>query len=149
MGLTSRDLTWPSCQCAVCVCVCVCVYACMCARVCACVCVRACVCTCVHVYVCTYLHNYVGILCFPPNIFFLTCHLNDVILNYVFFIEIPFIQFGCLLLVCPLLCFFLPFVVVCLSSLTWRRLSVESACLFLSLFVVHWWVQFPSSFPKK
>ena len=44
------------------------------------------------------------------------------------------------------LCFFLPSVVVCLSSLTWRRLSVESACLFLSSFVVHWWVQFPSPF---
>ena len=28
------------------------------------------------------------------------------------------IQFGCLLLVCPLLCFFLLFVVICRSSLT-------------------------------
>ena len=73
-----------------------------------CVCVRVCVC----------LHNSVGLLRFPPNIFSLTRHLNDVILNYVFFVEIPLIQFGCLLLVCPLLCFFLPSVVVCLSSLT-------------------------------
>ena len=73
---------------------------------------------------------------FPPNIFFLTLHLNDVILNYVFFVEIPLIQFGCLL-VCPLFCFFLLSVVVCLSSLTRRRLNVESACLFLSPFVVH------------
>ena len=50
-------------------------------------------------------------------------------------------------LVCPLLCFFLPSVVVYHSSLTCRRLSVESTCLFLSSFIVHWWVQFPSSFP--
>ncbi len=82
--------------------------------VCVCVCARARVCVCV----CVCLHNYVGLLRFPPNIFFLTRHLNDVILNYVFFVEIPLIQFGCLLLVCPLLCFFLPSVVVCLSSLT-------------------------------
>ena len=61
-------------------------------------------------------------------------------------VEIPLIQFGCLLLVCPLLCFFLPSLVVYLSSLTWRRLSVESACVFVSSFVVHWWVQFPRSF---
>ena len=31
------------------------------------------------------------------------------------------IQFGCHILVCPLLCFFLLFVVVCLSSFTWWR----------------------------
>ena len=28
--------------------------------------------------------------------------------RYVFFVKIRFIQFGCLLLVCPLLCFFIP-----------------------------------------
>ena len=28
-----------------------------------------------------------------------------------------------------------------------KTLSVETACLFFSSFVVHWWVQFPSSFP--
>ena len=73
---------------------------------------------------------------------------TEVILNYVFFVEIPLILFGCLLLICPLLCFFLPSVVVYLSSLTWRRLSVESTWLFLWLFVIHWRVQFPSSFPN-
>ena len=99
-----------------------------------CVCVRMCVC--------------VGLLRFPPNIFSLTRHLNDVILNYVFFVEIPLIQFSCLLLVCPLLCFFLPSVVVYLSSFTWRRLNVESASVFVLSFVFLWWVQFPSSFPK-
>ena len=52
------------------------------------------------------------------NIHFLTRLVNDVILNYVFFVEIPLIQFGCLLLVCPLLCFVLPSFVVCFSSLT-------------------------------
>ena len=88
----------PTCSVCVSVCVCVCVCACMCVRVC--------------------LHNSVGLLRFPPNIFSLTRHLNDVILNYVFFVEIPLIQFGCLLLVCPLLCFFLPSVVVYLSSFT-------------------------------
>ena len=35
-----------------------------------------------------------------------------------------------------------------LSSFTWRRLRVESACVFVSSFVVHWWVQFVSSFPN-
>ena len=60
----------------------------------------------------------VGVLRFPPNIFSLTRHLNDVILNYVFFVEIPLIQFSCLLLVCPLLYFFLPSLVVYLSSFT-------------------------------
>ena len=84
----------------------------------------------------------------PLNIFSLTRHLNDVISNYVFFVEIPLIQFGCLLLVCPLLCFLLPSVVFYLSSFTWRRLSVESACVFVSSFVVHWWVQFASFFPN-
>ena len=69
-----------------------------------CVCVRMCVC--------------VGLLRFPPNIFSLTRHLNDVILNYVFFVEIPVIQFSCLLLACPLLYFFLPSLVVYLSSFT-------------------------------
>ena len=53
-----------------------------------------------------------------PNIFSLIRHLNDVILNYVFFVEIPLIQFSCLLLVCPLLYFFLPSLVVYLSSFT-------------------------------
>ena len=56
---------------------------------------RVCVCVC--------LHNSVGLLRFSPNIFSLTRHLNDFILNYVFFVEIPLIQFGCLLLICPLL----------------------------------------------
>ena len=60
-----------------------------------------------------------GLFILPPlNIFSLTRHLNDVILNYVFFVEIPLIQFSCLFLVCPLLCFFLPSVVVYLSSFT-------------------------------
>ena len=34
------------------------------------------------------------------------------------------------------------------TSFTRRRLSVESACVFVSSFVIHWWVQFPSSFPN-
>ena len=59
---------------------------------------------------------------------------------YVFFVEIPLIQFGCLLLVCPLLCFFLLFVVVCL-------LLPDGDTKFRTSFVVHWWVHFPSSFP--
>ena len=51
-------------------------------------------------------------------------------------------------LVSPLLYFFLPFVVVYLSSFTWIRLNVESAGVFVSSFVFLWWVQFPSSFPN-
>ena len=39
------------------------------------------------------------------------------------------------------------FVVVFLLYLT-KTLSVESACLFFSSFVVVWWVHFPSSFPR-
>ena len=63
--------------------------------------------------------------------------------------NVPLIQFGCFFLVCPLLCFFLLFVIVCLSSLNLKKtLSVESACLFSSSFVVHWSVHFPGSFPN-
>ena len=65
-----------------------------------------------------------------------------------FFVEIPLIQFSCLLLVCPLLCYLLHSVVVYLSPFTWRRLNVESASVFVSSFVFLWWVQFPSSFPN-
>ena len=72
-----------------------------------------CVCVCVRARVCVCFHNSVGILRFVPNIFSLTRHLNYVILNWVFFVEIPLIQFSCLL-VCPLICFFLLSVVVCL-----------------------------------
>ena len=81
-----------------------------------CVCVRMCVC--------------VGLLRFPPNIFSLTRHLNDVILNYVFFVEIPLIQFSCLLLVCPLLYFFLPSLVVFLLLPEEDLMSKVLVCLY-------------------
>ena len=37
----------------------------------------------------------------------------------------------------------------CFSSLAWRRRSIKSTCVFVSSFVVHWWVQFPRSFPNS
>ena len=64
------------------------------------------------------------------DIFSLARHLNDVILNYVFFVEIPLIQFGCLLLVCPLLCFFLPSVVVFLLLPEEDLVSKALVCLY-------------------
>ena len=81
-----------------------------------CVCVRMCVC--------------VGLLRFPPNIFSRTRHLNDVILNYVFFVEVPLIQFSCLLLVCPLLSFFLPSLVVFLLLPEEDLMSKALVCLY-------------------
>ena len=39
-------------------------------------------------------------------------------LNYLFILEIPLMQFGYLLLLCPLLYFFVLFVVASLSSFT-------------------------------
>ena len=74
--------------------------------------------------------------------------LNQRNLNkeYVFFVEFPLIQFSCLLLVCPLLCFFLPSVVVFLilpeedllsNALVclYHRLSSIGECSFLLLFL--------------
>ena len=125
-----------------CVCVWVRVRVCACVRVCVCVCVCECVSS-----------DYVGLLSFPTNIvidFFLIHHLKDVILNYAFFVEIPWIQFSCLLLILFLSSSLLLTSFCCCLSFFFnlkKTLSVENACLFFSSFVVHWWVHFPSSFP--
>ena len=58
---------------------------------------------------------------------------------------------------CPLLCFFvllfyLLLLFCCCLSFFFnlkKTLSVESACLFFSSFVVHWGVHFPSSFSSR
>ena len=58
------------------------------------------------------------------------------------------VHFGCLLLVCPLLCFFPLFVVVFLLLADEGTKCRKRSFVFFSSFVIHWWVHFPSSFPR-
>ena len=81
------------------------------------------------------IKSFVGVLGFPPNILFLLVTLMTSFWTYVLILEIPLIQFGCLLLVCPLLCFFLLFVVVCFSSFTGRKHYVSNATLSVPSYI--------------
>ena len=98
---------------------------------CACLCIRVCVCVRVCVYLCTLSCRPITP---PPYYFsFLLVFWMTSFWTSVFILENLLIQFGCLLLVCPLLCFFLVFI-VCLSFMFYltKTLSVESVRLYFS-----------------